>query len=58
MRSEFNLLSDPSSLMFPTIDDHKVYDVRLSAEDVRAIQKLYGPGSKTSGESGEFVFIQ
>ena len=50
MRSEFNLLSDPSSLMFPTIDDRKVYDVRLASEDIKAIQKLYGRKTKKGSE--------
>ena len=38
--------------MFPTIDDLKVYDVRLASEDIKAIQKLYGAGSKRGSESG------
>ena len=53
MRSEFNLLSDPSSLMFPTIDDHKVYDVRLASEDIKAIQKLYGRNTKMGSADRE-----
>lgn len=32
--------------MFPTIDDHKVYDVKLGSEDIKAIQRLYGPRTK------------
>ena len=32
--------------MFPTIDDHKVYDVKLAAADIKAIQKLYGPPTR------------
>ena len=28
--------------MAPTIDDSKVYDVKLGTEDVKAIQRLYG----------------
>jgi len=39
-------ISDPSALMFPTIDDHKVYDVKLGSEDIKAIQRLYGPRTK------------
>jgi len=37
---------DSSALMFPTIDDHKVYDVKLAAADIKAIQKLYGPPTR------------
>ena len=37
--------------MFPTIDDLKVYDVRLSSEDVKAIQKLYGASTKKGSET-------
>ena len=29
-----------------TIDDHKVYDVKLGSEDIKAIQRLYGPRTK------------
>ena len=32
--------------MAPTIDDSQVYDVRLSAEDIKAIQRLYGLKTK------------
>ena len=32
--------------MFPTIDDRKVYDVRLAPEDIKAIQKLYGRNTR------------
>ena len=32
--------------MFPTIDDHKLYDVKLGQGDIQAIQKLYGPRTK------------
>ena len=32
--------------MAPTIDDTRVYDVKLGAEDVKAIQGLYGPKTK------------
>ena len=32
--------------MFPTIDDHKVYDVKLGSADITAIQRLYGPRTK------------
>ena len=32
--------------MFPTIDDRKVYDVQLASEDIKAIQRLYGPRTK------------
>ena len=39
--------------MFPTIDDRKVYDVRLGSEDIKAIQKLYGPNTKTGSEARE-----
>ena len=38
--------------MFPTIDDRKVYDVRLASEDIKAIQKLYGRNTKT-GSAGK-----
>jgi len=47
----FNLLlqySDSSALMFPTIDDHQVYDVKLARADIKAIQRLYGPRTKKS----------
>ena len=37
--------------MFPTIDDRKVYDVRLASEDVKAIQKLYGRNTKMGSPS-------
>ena len=32
--------------MAPTIDDTRVYDVKLGAEDVKAIQGLYGLKTK------------
>ena len=32
--------------MAPTIDDSQVYDVRLGAEDIKAIQRLYGLKTK------------
>ena len=50
MKNQFNLLSDPSSLMFPTIDDRKVYDVRLASEDIKAIQKLYGRNTRAGSD--------
>ena len=34
--------------MAPTIDDTRVYDVRLGAEDVKAIQRLYGLKTRKS----------
>ena len=34
--------------MFPTIDDHQVYDVKLARADIKAIQRLYGPRTKKS----------
>ena len=43
-----NLWSDSSALMFPTIDDHQVYDVKLARADIKAIQRLYGPRTKKS----------
>ena len=43
-----NLWSDSSALMFPTIDDHKLYDVKLATADIKAIQKLYGPRTKNT----------
>ena len=35
--------------MAPTIDDRRIYDVKLSPADVKAIQRLYG--LKTGGPS-------
>ena len=40
------LFSDSSALMAPTIDDTRVNDVKLGAEDVKAIQGLYGLKTK------------
>ena len=55
LKNQFNLLSDPSSLMFPTIDDRKVYDVQLASEDIKAIQKLYGRNTRmgSAGRKGK-----
>ena len=49
--------------MFPTIDDHKVYDVKLGSEDIKAIQRLYGPRTKkvsatTSSPERNSIFTQ
>jgi len=42
-------VGDSSALMAPTIDDTRVYNVKLGAEDIEAIQRLYGlKTSKTS----------
>ena len=48
-----NLWSDSGALMFPTIDDHKVYDVKLGQGDMQAIQQLYGP--RTRKQSGNNI---
>ena len=51
--------------MFPTIDDHKVYDVKLAAADIKAIQKLYGPPTRNrtlttlnTGKNFETKYLQ
>ena len=45
--------------MFPTIDDRKVYDVRLASEDIKAIQKLYGRNTKESaGKEGKTLSFE
>ena len=50
--------------MFPTIDDHKVYDVKLGSEDIKAIQRLYGPrtnkrvSATTSSPERNSIFTQ
>ena len=40
--------SDPSALMAPIMEDRRVSDTGLGAEDVKVIQRLYGLKTRKS----------